>query len=204
MTKLNAKLWTVRPGAILAPSLVAHWVGWAWEGRDSNASACTSALAPLTVSITHSQHPSHRLAPPPPQDQALPPSDVYFVDIGANVGWFTHNVAAMGYSVVAFEPTTPNALAIRQTMCDIPLLHSRISLVNKVGAGSEEGRGCRHCLPPEGWLHQQLRACRLHVQPHCCCAAAGPGRKGPALPRVCGCDQRRRRPRQLQPQRTRA
>ena len=74
------------------------------------------------------------------QDRALPPSDVYFVDIGANVGWFTHNVAAMGYSVVAFEPTTPNALAIRQTMCDVPLLHSRISLVNKVrGKRREEG-----------------------------------------------------------------
>ena len=26
VTKLNANLWTVRPGAILAPSLVAHWI----------------------------------------------------------------------------------------------------------------------------------------------------------------------------------
>jgi 2-polyprenyl-3-methyl-5-hydroxy-6-metoxy-1,4-benzoquinol methylase len=35
--------------------------------------------------------------------------EVFFVDIGANVGWFTINAAAMGYSVIAFEPTTSNA-----------------------------------------------------------------------------------------------
>ncbi len=33
-------------------------------------------------------------------ENSLPP---LFVDIGANVGWFTINMAARGYSVAAYE-----------------------------------------------------------------------------------------------------
>lgn len=65
------------------------------------------------------------------QARGLSKEQVYFIDIGANVGYFTVNAAALGYSVIAFEATTPNAFAIRQTLCSNPQLQKRVALVNK-------------------------------------------------------------------------
>lgn len=58
-------------------------------------------------------------------------SEVFFIDIGANVGWFTVNAAGMGYNAIAFEPSSSNAFAIRHTLCGFPLLQSHVALVNK-------------------------------------------------------------------------
>jgi hypothetical protein len=51
-----------------------------------------------------------------------------FVDIGANIGWFTFLMAAAGYRVYAFEPYSPNARLMQITMCLNPPLASRITL----------------------------------------------------------------------------
>ena len=55
VTKLNANLWTVRPGAILAPSLVAHWITakwqrWRWRQRQRQPAAATHGIGPLAKS----------------------------------------------------------------------------------------------------------------------------------------------------------
>lgn len=42
------------------------------------------------------------------QERGLSRDEIYFMDIGANVGWYSINMAVMGYNVIAFEPMTPN------------------------------------------------------------------------------------------------
>lgn len=44
-------------------------------------------------------------------------SDLTFVDIGANVGWFALNLAALGVNVIAFEPMEQNINLLRQSLC---------------------------------------------------------------------------------------
>ncbi|KAI8814350.1 S-adenosyl-L-methionine-dependent methyltransferase [Cladochytrium replicatum] len=60
-----------------------------------------------------------------------------FLDIGANVGWFTFNMAAAGYPVLAFEPMSQNEVLLRTTMCGNPELMSRIAYY-PLGLGKKE------------------------------------------------------------------
>ncbi len=46
----------------------------------------------------------------------IPLSQLTFVDIGANVGWFTLNMAAFGVNVLAFEPMEENIQLIEQSL----------------------------------------------------------------------------------------
>jgi FkbM family methyltransferase len=48
---------------------------------------------------------------------APPTSDALFVDVGANIGWFTTAVAAAGHRVVAFEPFTENVALLQRSLC---------------------------------------------------------------------------------------
>jgi FkbM family methyltransferase len=52
------------------------------------------------------------------KDHNLRLSDLTFVDIGANVGWFTILMAAWGVNVIAFEPMEQNLHLIRKTLCN--------------------------------------------------------------------------------------
>ena len=52
-----------------------------------------------------------------------------FLDIGANIGYFTLYVAALGYHVIAVEASQENANLIRYSLCLNPSLKSRIRLV---------------------------------------------------------------------------
>ncbi len=47
---------------------------------------------------------------------SIPLSDLTFVDIGANVGWFTMNMAAFGANVIAFEPMQDNIDLIQKSL----------------------------------------------------------------------------------------
>lgn len=89
---------------------------------------------------------------PAPQDRGLPRNDVYFVDIGANVGSFTLGVAAYGFSVLAVEPMHANALALRHSMCINPHLKVNITLLHHVSCRGGVWR-LLHVLsnsPPQG------------------------------------------------------
>jgi len=55
----------------------------------------------------------------------IPLSKLFFVDIGANIGWFTLNMAALGVNVLAFEPMEEN----------IQLLEKSLSLPENVASG---------------------------------------------------------------------
>lgn len=45
---------------------------------------------------------------------------------------FAINAAALDYTVFAFEPMAKNHGAIRRTLCDIPDMQERLTLITKV------------------------------------------------------------------------
>ena len=71
----------------------------------------------------------------------IPLSDLTFVDIGANVGWFALSMAALGVNVLAFEPMEENINLLRQSICLPQNIQSgvskRITLFGH-GLGSKE------------------------------------------------------------------
>lgn len=59
------------------------------------------------------------------RDHNISMSDLTFIDIGANIGWYSLNMAALGVKVVAFEPMKEN----------IELFKHSLSLSNNVKSG---------------------------------------------------------------------
>jgi len=52
------------------------------------------------------------------KDHNMAVSDLTFVDIGANVGWFTLLMASTGVNVIAFEPMKQNHYVLGKTLCN--------------------------------------------------------------------------------------
>jgi FkbM family methyltransferase len=50
------------------------------------------------------------------------------LDIGANVGWHSVVAAALGFTVLAFEPMDRNVACIRRTLCENPDMRKRFML----------------------------------------------------------------------------
>lgn len=70
----------------------------------------------------------------------LSTSDVFgppghMMDIGANVGAYTFNLAKRGWNVTAFEPMKTNLAMMNATLCKNPLLKDKINL-NPYGLGA--------------------------------------------------------------------
>ena len=59
------------------------------------------------------------------QQHNIPLEDLTFVDIGAHVGWFAFNMAALGVQVLAFEPMPQN----------VALIHMSLAMRNNVQSG---------------------------------------------------------------------
>jgi FkbM family methyltransferase len=57
----------------------------------------------------------------------IPLSDLTFVDIGSNIGWFAFAMAALGVKVIAFEPMQENIDLIKESMCLSENLESGVS-----------------------------------------------------------------------------
>lgn len=45
-----------------------------------------------------------------------PENEVYFLDIGANIGWYTLAAASLGFKTLAFEPFNENLHYIEQSL----------------------------------------------------------------------------------------
>ncbi|KAL3136086.1 hypothetical protein ABBQ32_007109 [Trebouxia sp. C0010 RCD-2024] len=56
--------------------------------------------------------------------------DVVFLDIGANIGWYSLLVAAAGYSAIAFEPMQANEQLFRRSICSNPDFQQRLTFYN--------------------------------------------------------------------------
>jgi FkbM family methyltransferase len=50
------------------------------------------------------------------QEHNISMSDLTFIDIGANIGWYTLNMAALGVNVIAFEPMEDNLVLLKHTL----------------------------------------------------------------------------------------
>lgn len=122
------------------------WEAGTWPQRGMSRPAAahvTLACAPCIASL---------------QAHGLRREDVVLLDIGANVGWYTVTAAALGYTVVAFEPMAPNLAALRRSLCDSPDLMERVTLVPRGlsnttqdcvfwVAGQNQGNGYARCGP---------------------------------------------------------
>jgi len=65
----------------------------------------------------------------------IPNDNIYIIDIGANVGWYTFFFAKCGYQVLAFEASVVNNYILRKNFCLNP--NFNITLINK-GLFTEE------------------------------------------------------------------
>ena len=70
-----------------------------------------------TASSSGSSGESHRFVRTGDGLMGAEESGRLFVDVGANVGWFTLAMGAAGYRVASFEPLQHNALALRSSLC---------------------------------------------------------------------------------------
>jgi len=66
------------------------------------------------------------------------PSQLTFIDVGAQVGWYAMNIASKGYKVIAFEPFIDNEYVVRKNICANPKF--KITFVN--AALGEEEKTC--------------------------------------------------------------
>ena len=47
----------------------------------------------------------------------LKPQDIYFLDIGSTIGWYSYFVAKYGYNVLSFEPSDLHNYIVRKSYC---------------------------------------------------------------------------------------
>jgi FkbM family methyltransferase len=69
-----------------------------------------------------------------------------FLDIGANIGYFTLLHAFAGYHVVAVEAMEQNRRALRTSLCLNPTLASRVTLVATALGSYEQVAASPHCI----------------------------------------------------------
>ena len=47
----------------------------------------------------------------------LSPQDIYFLDLGANIGWYSLFIAQYGYNILSFEPSETNNYILKKNYC---------------------------------------------------------------------------------------
>lgn len=67
--------------------------------------------------------------------KVIPNDNIYIIDIGANVGWYTLFLAKCGYQIISFEASVVNNYILRKNLCLNQNLN--ITLINK-GLFTEE------------------------------------------------------------------
>lgn len=60
----------------------------------------------------------------------VPRDSAVFLDIGANIGWYSLLVAAAGYSAISFEPMQANEKLFRNSICSNPDFQERLTYYN--------------------------------------------------------------------------
>ena len=52
--------------------------------------------------------------------ERMPHKDIYMIDVGANIGWFTLTAASRGFKVISFEPFLDNQFYLKQSIQSNP------------------------------------------------------------------------------------
>ncbi len=128
----------------------------AHAGRTSSADAALQVLHALVRRPALSTNPS---AHPGVQANAADSRGPLLLDIGANLGWYSLQAAAMGFSVISVEPMASNLGGFRRTLCETPQLAPQITIVPKVVSRSLHADWLMPALTPEHW-NSLLRLCR--------------------------------------------
>ncbi|KAG2454152.1 hypothetical protein HYH02_001188 [Chlamydomonas schloesseri] len=134
------------PGAkAAAAAAVAAAAAAAAAASDGAASLFVTAAAvptPLTGASTSGGGGTPAAsAPAPPTRPTPPPQPPLFVDVGANVGWFSVNVAAEGFQVAAFEGMASNVALVRASVCASSGGSSPSSGSRSAGGSGSSGNG---------------------------------------------------------------
>lgn len=84
------------------------------------------------------------------EDSSIAKADA-FIDIGANIGWFSLNMACAGHPTFAFEAMPENQMLMRASMCQNtykgrPECMQHLTLV-PAGLGAKRD----HCKLVSGW-----------------------------------------------------
>jgi FkbM family methyltransferase len=99
--------------------------------------------------------------------------DLTFVDIGANIGWYSMAIASLGVNVVAFEPMAPNLELFRRDLCTAaPEIRDHITLFGHGLSDKEQtcfqyvthfnrGNGIMRCVEREEYLNLNLGKFRV-------------------------------------------
>ena len=82
------------------------------------------------------------------EPETKPPFSTWFVDIGANLGWWSFRMASRGHAVVAFEPFASNLRLQNLTRCLNPDLAVRIT-THEHGLSDRHAK-CRLYQRPKG------------------------------------------------------
>lgn len=98
------------------------------------------------------------------------PMDGVFLDIGANIGWYSLLFAKEGFQVITVEPNTKNREALAATLCFNPDLRNRITLMPVALAAPEDIGMLCVIRPLFGPLNSQLE-CGREPQVQRCAAA---------------------------------
>ncbi|GBF94364.1 hypothetical protein Rsub_06986 [Raphidocelis subcapitata] len=121
----NVTLFVYEKGDIVSDSLRGASRGWE-AAEIQQMLYAIRAPVPASTSAADLANPSAWKAPASP----------LFIDIGANVGWFTVNAAAAGARVAAFEAMSANIGLLRATLCANPWISERVALYG-TGLGTE-------------------------------------------------------------------
>lgn len=73
-------------------------------------------------------------------------SEVYFIDIGANVGTFSFAAAAAGFMVISFEAMRVNQRALQLSLCSNPKFLDKIAIFN-IALGKQEANCAIYSVP---------------------------------------------------------
>lgn len=107
----------------------------------------------------------------------LTTSQTVFLDVGANIGWFSLVIAALGYSVVAVEPMQANVRMLRSSLCEnekvlrgsvtlLPLgLGERPAKCISMSTADNQGDGVTSCRCAALILHLPVHAAHASDTP---------------------------------------
>jgi FkbM family methyltransferase len=88
---------------------------------------------------------------------------VTFVDIGANIGWFSLVFANAGYNVISFEPMPENEIILRQNKCLFHAIHANPTRWTYLNLGLGENRETCKSISRAGNYLNGITKCGVNI-----------------------------------------
>ena len=94
-------------------------------------------------------------------------SDIYIIDIGANIGWYSFLLGKYGYKIISFEPSKINNYILKKTFClnrelNLTIINKGLHIEDKkcvlFNSGRNEGNGHIYCNKSQIVLNSSLKS----------------------------------------------